>query len=435
MAALPPGPANGLPVLLRYLRDPYGATLKLFERWGDPQTSRALGPPLVSTADPVLIKSILAASPDTFEAFGVDLLGPALGRESLILLSGERHKAARKLLTPPFHGERMRAYGHTMQTIAREEVRSWRAGVPFSIQGAMQRISLRVILKAVFGMTNSPEHRDFEKLLVSAIDALKPELLFIKALQRPFGGFGPWARFLRQTGLVETFINAELAARRANPAPREDILSLVMSARYDDGSAMTDRQLFETLMTIVVAGHETTAIAASWACYFLHRDDAVKATLLAELATLPADPTPESIVGLPYLEAVCQEALRLHPVAPTIIRTLRQPFQLGQWLLPAGVDVGASIIGLHQRADLYPQPQVFRPERFLERSFAPNEYLPFGGGYRRCIGAAFALYELKIVLATLLTERPLTLVTKGPVKARPRSTIIAPAAPIRFVAA
>jgi cytochrome P450 family 110 len=188
-------------------------------------------------------------------------------------------------------------------------------------------------------------------------------------------------------------------------------------------------------MTIVVAGHETSAIAAAWACYFVHRDPAVRERLLAELAGVGDDADPDAITRLPYLEAVCDETLRLHPIAGSVARTLKRPMRLGAWSLPAGVAVSPSIIGLHRRPELYPDPEVFRPERFLDRTFAPYEYMPFGGGHRRCIGAAFASYELKIVLATLLRERPLRLITDRPVGARPRNTVIGAAQPIEFALA
>jgi cytochrome P450 family 110 len=435
MTSLPPGPRFGLPTLWRYLRDPYGSTLRMFERHGDPHTVRSLGRPMVMTGDPALIRAILSADPDGYEAWGVDLMAPAIGKESLILLSGERHRAARKLLMPPFQGARMRTYGASIQAIARAEAARWRPGQPFAMQQATQAISLRIILQAVFGITDPEASQRYERALVAAIAALSPSLLFIKALQHEYGGIGPWARLQRLTRAVETMVYAELAARRASPAPREDILSMVMAARYDDGTPMTDRQLFETLMTIVVAGHETSAIAIAWACYFVHRDPAVRDRLLDELATLPADADPDAITRLPYLEAVCHETLRLHPVAGGIARTLKRPMQLGAWELPAGVDVSPSIIGLHHRPELYPEPTRFRPERFLERSFGASEYLPFGGGHRRCIGAAFASYELKLVLATILRERPLRLVSDRPIGARPRSTVIGPARPIELVLA
>jgi cytochrome P450 len=435
MSALPPGPRGRLRTLWRYGRDPYGETLRLLAAHGDPCTVRSVGPPLITTADPQLIRAILAADPEGYQAFGVDLLGPVLGAESLILLSGQRHRAARKLLAPPFHGARMRSYGRAMQAITRDEMRRWQPGRPFVAQKVTQAISLRVILQAVFGLTDPASLARYEKALVAAVEALTPALLFVKALQHELGGIGPWARLQRRTRAVEAMVHEELAARRASPAARDDILSLVMAARYDDGSAMTDRQLFETLMTIVVAGHETSAIAAAWACYFVHRDPAVHGRLRAELAGLGADDDPDAIARLPYLEAVCNETLRLHPVAGSVARTLTRPMQLGAWSLPAGVAVSPSIIGLHRRPDLYPEPEVFRPERFLDRTFAAYEYMPFGGGHRRCIGAAFASYELKIVLGTLLRERPLRLVTDRPIGARPRSTVIGPAEPIELVLA
>jgi cytochrome P450 len=435
MSALPPGPRGRLLTLWRSGRDPYGETMRLFARHGDPCTVRSVGPPLVTTADPSLIRAILAADPDGYEAFGVDLLGPVIGAESLILLSGQRHRAARKLLAPPFHGARMRSYGRAMQAITRDEMRRWQPGRPFVAQKVTQAISLRIILQAVFGIGDPASLARFETALVAAVEALTPALLFVKALQRELAGIGPWARLQRRTRTVEAMIYAELAARRASAVGRDDILSMVMAARYDDGSPMTDRQLFETLMTIVVAGHETSAIAAAWACYFVHRDPAVRDRLRAELAGLGDEDDPDVITRLPYLDAVCSEAMRLHPVAGSIARTLRRPMQLGAWSLPAGVAVSPSIIGLHRRPELYPEPEVFRPERFLERTFAPHEYMPFGGGHRRCIGAAFASYELKIVLATLLRDRPLRLVTDRPIGARPRSTVIGPAEPIELVLA
>jgi len=330
----------------------------------------------------------------------------------------------------------MRTYGVAMQEAARDEARAWTAGTPFTMQQATQAISLRIILQAVFGIVEHAARSRFERALVAAIEALTPTLMFVKALQRELGGVGPWARLQRRTRAVEAMVYDELAVRRAAPRERENILSLLMAARYDDGQAMTDRQLFETLMTVIVAGHETTAIATAWACYFVHRDAAVRERLLAELRGVPSDAGPEALAALPYLEATCHEALRIHPVAGAIARTLRRPFELGSWTLPAGVAVGASITALHRRPELFPDPDVFRPERFLERTFAPHEFMPFGGGYRRCIGAAFALYEMKIVLATILRERPLGLVrepTGGKlIGARPRSTVIGAARPIWF---
>jgi cytochrome P450 len=415
--------------LWSYFRDPY--SLRYFERYGDPVTLRLGKNTVVSTGDPELIRVILAADPDGFDAFGKELFGPVMGDESLMLLDGTRHRAARKLLAPPFHGARMRTYGAVMRAIAVDEARSWRSGVPVDAQRATQAISLRVILRAVFGIVDAEESRRWEALLVEIVGALKPSLLFVPQLQHSFGGLGPWARLQRLIARAEARVYEELARRRAAGGEDEDILSLVMAARYDDGAPMSDRQIFETLMTLVAAGHETTAIALAWALWLIHRHERVHERLLDEVRGAADDP--EAWSRLAYLDAVCLETLRLKPVATAIMRILGQPLALGPWTLPAGVTVSPSVIRLHRRPELYPEPERFLPERFLERSFAPWEYLPFGGGHRRCIGAAFALMEMKVVLAAILRARPLALADARPLAVAPRNTTVGPARAIRLV--
>jgi cytochrome P450 len=429
---LPPGPRLGLFTRLGYLRDPYGSTVRGFERWGDPCTVRPLGGDVVMTARPELIKILLGLDPATLDPYGVELLAPILGAESLMMLGGERHRAARKLLTPPFHGARMRAYARIMAELARADIATWPAGRPLAVQPRMQAISLRVILHAVLGLSGD-EAQKVEGMVLRVIDALKPHVMFIKALQRNFGGLGAWARLSRETAALEACLNALVEARRRDGQAREDILSMILEARYDDGSAMTNRQVFETMMTLIIAGHETTALSLSWALWLVHRHPRVHQRLMAELAGVDAS-DPEAVTRLPYLEAVCHETLRKKPIASSILRLLKEPIDFGGHALPAGTAVAASIIGLHRREELFPEPDAFKPERFLERSFAPWEFLPFGGGHRRCIGAAFALFEMKIVLATVLRARPLTLVDAGDIGEAPRSTVIGPRRAIRFVA-
>jgi cytochrome P450 len=431
-AGLPPGPRNGLFTLLGYLRDPYGSTERGFRRHGDPCTVRPLGGNVVMTARPELIKLLLGLDPATLDPFGVQLLSPVLGAESLMMLGGERHRAARKLLTPPFHGARMRAYARIMDSLAHKDIAAWPKGEPFSIQPRMQAISLRVILHAVLGLAGD-EALTVEQLVLSVIASLSPSVLFIKALQHDFGGFGPWARLQRTSGALETYLSQLVDERRREGEAREDILSLILEARYDDGSAMTNRQVFETMMTLIIAGHETTALSLAWALWLIHRHPAVLERLTAELASADAA-DPEAVTRLPYLEAVCNETLRLKPIASSILRLLKQPLDFAGYTLPAGTAVAASIIGLHRDPQLYPEPHAFRPERFVERSFAPWEFLPFGGGNRRCIGAAFALFEMKIVLAAVLRARKLTLVGAGELGEAPRSTVIGPRKKIRFIA-
>ena len=228
-------------------------------------------------------------------------------------------------------------------------------------------------------------------------------------------------------------MHGEIAARRAAPDPaREDILSLLLAARDEAGDAMHDDELRDELMTLLFAGHETTAIAIAWACYWLHRHPPVLERLRAEVDALGDDPQPDAIVRLPYLDAVCNEVLRLHPIAPDVPRQLVGPLELAGYTLGPPLCVDAAITLLHRREDLYPDPDSFRPERFLARRFGPFEFTPFGGGHRRCIGAAFATYELKIVLATFLRHAHLELAEPGEVRPARRNIVLGPSTGVRM---
>ena len=432
MNRLPPGPRNAVLATARYLRDPLGILLRTADRFGDPFTWPTFLGKLVITGDPEGIKTLLTADPEIYEALGAELLGPVIGRNNLILLSGERHRAMRKMQNPQFHGARLRAYGQIITTIAETHVNQWPKERPFPVQETMQAISLEVILQAVLGLGDPTSRAAFKDALLSGIAALKPSFMFIPALRRPMLGLSAWARFGRRKAAMAALFNRELAARRARPDVGEDILSLMVASRKEDGSAFDDDELLEQMMSLIGAGHETTASALTWALYHIHRDGRVKARLSDELSGSAAPGDPEAITRLPYLDAVCSEALRLNPVAPLVGRTLRQGLTLKGYDLPAGVPVGIGIVNVHRRPELYPEPEQFRPERFLEREFSAFEYLPFGGGSRRCLGAAFALYEMKLVLATVLRSGALRLVTDKPVGAALRNTTVGPAATIEM---
>jgi cytochrome P450 len=426
MNGLPAGPRNTLLITLKYLRDPYGTLLETARRYGEPFMWPSFLGNMVVTGDPAGIRTLFAADPDTYLALGAELLGPVLGESNLILLGGERHRAMRKLQMPPFHGARMRAYGRIIIDAAQEHAARWPRGQPIPIHRTMQQISLLVILEAVLGLREPGSREAFKTAVLAAIAALKPSFMFIEALRRPLLGLSAWARFQRTRAHTLALFQEELRARRASSEPREDILSLLLSAQYEDGTALTDEELLTQVMNLVVAGHETTASSLAWAFHHIHRDPAVKARLVEEVRGLPEPLDPESVAHLPYLEAVCSEALRLDPVAPLIGRRLRKGLTLQGFDLPAGIAVGISILQVHRRADLYPEPERFRPERFLERSYTPFEYLPFGGGARRCLGAAFALYEMKLVLATILRKYDLRPASDAPVGVTVRNTTVGP---------
>jgi cytochrome P450 len=246
-------------------------------------------------------------------------------------------------------------------------------------------------------------------------------------MQLPFFGHSPWDRFRRAKEVLSAMIYAEIENRRRSGTSGADILSLMLAARHEDGSAMTDEELRDELLTLLFAGHETTGIALAWSIYWLLRHPDCMNRLLAEIDALGNNPEPEQIGRLPYLDAVVSETLRLHPIVPDVPRKLTRPFEIGGYVLPEGTGVAVATAMIHTRPDLYPDPERFKPERFLERRYSPFEFTPFGGGARRCLGAAFATYEMKIVLATLLSHHRLVLTEKADVRPGRRNVVLGPA--------
>jgi cytochrome P450 len=429
----PPGPKIALVQTFRYARDAYGYLLDCHKRWGDTFLIPALNGPLVMVCAPAEIQQVFAADPDTFVPFGADSYTPLLGERSLLALSGQRHRRERKLLTPAFHGARMRAYAATIRRAALAAMDQWRPGEVFTMQRSTQWISLEVILRAVFGVQDEQRIAEFRRAIVDMVDAAVPSLMFFKFMRRPWGGLSPYNRFVEVMARMEALIFGEIAARRGRPeVVGEDILSMMLAARHEDGSGMSDLELRDELLTLLFAGHETTGIALAWACYWLHRDPAALERARAEVDALGDDPDPEALAKLPYLDAVCSETLRLHPIAPDVPRTLARPLEVGGYQLAPPLGVAVTTTVLHQREALYPEPTKFRPERFLERRFSAFEYTPFGGGARRCIGAAFATYELKIVLATFLRGAHLELAEPGEVRPQRRNLVIGPGSGVRM---
>ncbi|MEQ1564415.1 MAG: cytochrome P450 [Myxococcota bacterium] len=401
------------PDLVRFLWDPRATLQRYVHTAGDP-----FGVPgTVFTGDPACLRALFAADPDGFDIPLREQLTPFFGGASLILTGGARHRRDRRLLMPPFHGARLVTYGEVIRDAARKAAAEWRPGVPFRMHDAMKGVTLEVILRAVFGV-EAPERRERFREAVHALAGAmaSPAIAMFQSLRRPFGGYGPWARFLRARDRFDALVHEEIAARQAERPDRHDILSLMIAARYEDGSAMTTDELRDQLHLLLFAGHDTTSTALTWAFYWLDRHPEVRAEVVRELDALGPDPEPTALAALPYLEAVCKETLRIHPVVMHVGRLVREPFALGPYEVPAGTTVMASALILHEREDLYPEPRRFRPERFLERSFGPSEYIPFGGGSRRCLGAALAMFEMKVVLGTLARAHPVRAVDPRPVK-------------------
>ena len=307
--------------------------------------------------------------------------------------------AQRKLMLPSFHGERMRRYGELIHEIAREEIEGWPLGQAVEARERMQVITLEVIMRVVFGFAEGERLDRLRTLLRQTLEwTADPKRMVMVALLGP-DRVESLRSLRRALDPVDELLKEEIRERRdaTDLEEREDILSLLLLARHEDGSAMSDQELRDELMTLLVAGHETTATALAWALERLVRHPDKLDRLRAEVAAGEDE----------YLEAVVKETLRLRPILPLVARRLTEPMEIGGHLLPAGVRVTPCIYLIHRRPDVYPEPRRFRPERFLEQPAGTYTWIPFGGGVRRCLGASFAMFEMKAVLSQLVASRSL----------------------------
>ncbi|HET7053552.1 MAG TPA: cytochrome P450 [Solirubrobacterales bacterium] len=421
--ARPPGPRMPASLqILAYARDPLGFLIGFQRRYGDVfRVSFPFYKHLVYVADPALVKQLFTTPPEQAHAgeANATVLEPALGPNSVLTLDDAPHMRQRKLLLPPFHGERIERYGELIREATEREMESWPVGEPFALRPHTHRIALTVILRAVFGVHDEDRVRRFEDLIerfagrLSLITALPP-------LRHDFGRWSPWARFLAAREALDAFIYEEISLRRGENAASgeepDDVLSLLLAARHEDGSPMSDAELRDELVTILAAGHETTATGLAWAMERLLRNPRVLSTLRDSIAAGEDE----------YLDATIKETLRARPVIVDVARKLTAPLEVGGYELPAGTFLMAAIAALHYRADLFPEPQEFRPERFLEGKADSYAWIPFGGGVRRCIGAAFAEYEMRIVLRAVLERAELSAPDPEPEQVRVRNITLAP---------
>jgi cytochrome P450 len=352
----------------------------------------------VVVSDPELIKQVFTGDPKVFHAGeGNDILRPLLGEHSLLTLDDAPHMSQRKLLLPPFHGKRMAGYEETMREIAAREIESWPTDVPYKLRPRMQAMTLDIILETVFGVRGGARPAGLREALRSFLDMLTNPRMLIPILTLGPDRLRSYPPFRRRVDRVAALIFAEITERRAaaDLEERDDILSLLVAARHEDGSPMSDAEIHDELLTLLVAGHETTATALAWAVERLIRHPDKLARLREEV-----EAGEES-----YLTATIQETLRLRPVIVIVIRRLTEAIQLGGYDLPAGVNVVPSVHLVHRDPTIYPEPDAFRPERFLETPPGTYTWIPFGGGVRRCIGASFAQQEMAIVLRELVARR------------------------------
>lgn len=425
--ALPPGPKGAPLQSFLYMRDPHGYYARMRRRYGDLVTMPTMNGLLVVAHTPDLAREILLGGEKEFgTGFAADVLTPIIGANSLLLLRGAAHRSARKTLSPVFHGSRMRAYGPAMQTATLDRISAWTPGDRIVIQNEMQAISLDVIIRAVLGIADRSRIETFRRVIQVAVEEISPLPLFFKFLQHEFGGFGPWAKYVKHLRRFDELLAAEIAAARTLDQPREDILARLAHTVDEEGRALSDEAIRDHLLTLLIAGHETSSTALAWAFYELARHPEIRHALLESIAELGPDPDADALGRLAPLEAFVRECLRFHPIVPEFFRTVRHSYPLAGYEIPEGVILAASILSIHRDPGVYPEPDRFRPERFLEKGMAPHEFAAFGGGHRHCLGAAFAVYEMAVVLGTILPRFELDLEARRPLRTVRRSVTLGP---------
>ena len=432
---LPPGPrgpaiAQALSWTLRSER----FMRRCHRRYGDFFTVRILSDgPAVFIADPAAIREIFTGDAAILCAGAARAsMAPMFGPRSILLLDGRHHMRQRKLMLPPFHGERMARYGDVIRDTTERALASWPRGRPFKLQPRLQDVTLEVIMRAVFGIEKPARLAEVRTRLLRMLETSASSLGELAAIQpwliRDLGRFSPGGQFRRTVADADAVLLEEIRTRRgdASLAERDDVLSLLLQARDEHGEPMTDDELRDQLVTLLLAGHETTATALAWGFErLLRRPDALERAV--------AEARGEHEDG--YIDAVVTEILRLRPPIPLTDRRLAAPFEAGGWTFPAGTTLFPAIWLVHRRPDLYPEPDRFLPERFLDSAPDTYTWLPFGGGVRRCLGAAFATFEMKLVLRTILATATLRAADARPEPSRRRAIVLAPGRGTRCVVA
>jgi cytochrome P450 len=386
-------------------------------------------PKFVMVFEPHAVKQIFRGSPEHLRAGEANApLGPVVGDRSLLLLDGTEHLRQRRLMLPAFHGERMRTYEAVMREAADRAIDAWPVGRPFALLPWMQSVTLEVIMHAVFGVKEVGRREELKRRVRAMVDPVGTRLgLVMMLLSGSRLGATRIERFEERRRQMDELIYQEIARRRAMPDldRREDVLSMLVLARDEDGRVMTDRELRDELVTLLVAGHETTATGLAWAFELLLRNQPELDRLRDTLAA--GDQS--------YLEAVVKETLRVRPVVPGVGRVVREvPFELDGYVIPPGIEINPSIAAIHRRSDRYPDPAAFRPERFIGPG-APDTYtwLPFGGGTRRCIGASFATFEMQVVIRRVIERTRLRALGRRPEKRLRKGVTIVPKRGVRVV--
>ena len=415
-------PGGRVPAIINgigYALDPIGYPRWFSRRFGRLTRSRFPGfGLLVGVGEPELVRQVFAGDPAIFHGgeAGQLVLQPTVGTNSVLTLDDAPHMRHRKLLLEPFHGDGMRRWETTIRAVTERDIAGWPVGAPFALHEHTRAITLEVILRAVFGVRGQARFERARDLVTTFADEAGLISMF-PAARRDLGRVSPWSRFKRASSALDTFLYEEITRRRAEPdlAERDDVLSLLLRARDEDGQPMSDVELRDELVTVLGAGHETTATAVAWTFERVLRTPRVLERLTASLSE-----------GDEYLDATIKEALRVRPVLTDVARKLTAGIELGGCHIPAGTVVMPAIAAIHFREDLYPQPDEFRPERFLDGTPEPYTWIPFGGGVRRCIGAAFAQFEMRVMIRAILERAELRAADRRSERAMLRNITAAP---------
>lgn len=433
---LPPGPPGpALWQTLQWISRPCPYLDHCHRRFGEIFTLRFSGwGTMVFLSNPEAIREVFAAGPEQLHAGAAnEIMRPLLGDHSILMIDGSRHLQRRRLLQPTVHPRSWVSLAAEVQSSAERMASTLPLGRVFSLQSHLEAVSMETILRVVFGPAAREQSGEFADVLRAVLGPGSAAVAFLKPLQRNLGPLSPGGWFRARVDRLHRLITPHIErSRRDGPDPTT-ALGALLAARDEAGEPLSEGELLDQVVTLLVTGQDPPATAMAWAFHWLLSTPGVLERLTDEIAPVPADAA-EKLLELPYLEAVCREALRIVPVVEAVQRVARVPFALAGFEIPPGVMVAPCAYLVHRRPDLYPDPELFRPERFLERSFSASEFLPFGGGTRKCLGAPLALLEMKVVVATLL--RRFELRRHEPEKLQPsrRNVTVAPSDGTRVIA-
>ena len=387
---------------LRYFSEPLSMNSWIREHYGDFVPMTFGGQEYFGIVSAEAARQVFSADPNGYDVFWKESFTALMGEESVWVLLGERHRKERLLFSPAVHANHFRSYGGVIRDIAKSHFSRWKPGITVRAIETTLGIALDVIMRLVFGAEGEEEMSEGRRILSESTGNIHPLIVFFPSLQRSW--FPLWRRYTKARQAMYDWTNKLMVARRAAGRNVQDVLGVLMNARDETGNPVDANYIHVELNSILSAGHETTAVALAWALYELGRHPKILQKLRDELAAAGPNPEPAVLLTLPYLDAVCKEAIRLHPILAECARIPMQPMEIMGHHIPAGRALGVSIVGIHHDPALYPEPGIYRPERFLERNYSVYEFLPFGGGHRRCMGAGLAEYTMRIALAEAVTH-------------------------------